>query len=284
MAYPSLKTRNMVLEIVLDKGVFVAGENTKIISELSIEASISKVGGKTKDNATIKVYGINESDIATLTTLNFKPNEVRKNHVILRAGYGDELGVAFQGDITKAWGDFSDVNTLFTLECTTGYFQSIALTKHTNIRGTVDAAIVFESLAKAAGLQFKNNGVNSKLNNPILEGAPIEQIQSLAKIIGIHANVEGNLLTIAKRGQPLHSNNLLLTPESGLINYPSIDENGILARMYFDPMLKYGELVEIKSKAPKTSGFWKVYSMITTLQNRGDAWYTDIKGSYYAGS
>lgn len=279
-----LSTRKLIMEITLDKGVFVANQNTKVITELAIEATITKVGGKTKDNATIKVYGMNEDDIATLTTLNFKPNEIRKNHVVLRGGYDDDIGIVFAGDITKAWGDYSDINTCFTMECITGYYHSVKLTNHTNVKGLFDAATLFKQLAAEAGLQFKNNGINIKLSNPILEGAPIEQIQTLAKQLGIHANIDGDLLIIASYGEPLHIGTILLTPESGLISYPKIDENGVIAEMFFDPSLRYGELIEIKSKAPKTSGFWKVYSMIHTLQNRGDTWKTEIKGSYYAGS
>ena len=268
--------------ITLDKEVFNSNNNQKIIRELTSDVQITKVGGKERDKATIVINGMLQDDISRLTTLSYKPLQVQKNRIEVWAGYDKELSLVFSGDIKTAQADFSNVNSPMAFECQTGHFIAAKALPPTHQQGSVRADMLFKRLANQAGLSYKNVNVNSAILNPVLQGSAIEQIQDLANQLQLQVNFDSDTLVVAKRGSVLHSGNPLLSVDTGLLGYPVITEKGLKIRCRFNPSIKFGGCIILKSESPianKINGIWKIFSLKTHLQNNAARWEQELECS-----
>ena len=291
----AMKIRNIEVHFALKKGTFDGSNNVKIIKGysynneiykdgISITAKINKEGGKSQDKANITIYGLLYRDIALLSTINFRPMQVVKNRVRVYVGYENNLSLVFEGDIIKAAASFSDVNEPFLVEAQSSYFNQIKLNENINIKGKINASKVFETLAKQTGLTYKNIDINDELDNPVLMGGSTDQIYNLGKKLGIQTKIDNGTLIVAKKNTPFSKSIFKISSQSGLLEYPRLDEKGISFRVRYNPNLHFGGVVDISSIVPKATGLWKIYSLEFLLENYHEKFEINIKASYLKSS
>ncbi len=286
-----MQIRTMEVHFALKNGTFDGSNNVKIIkgysyqnkvfkNGISMYARLNKEGGVSMDKLDLTVYGLLYKDIAMLSTINFRPLQVMKNRVRVFAGYGNDVSLIFEGDIIKAAGSFSDPNIPFKVEAQSGYFNKIKMNENVNIKGQIKASKVFETLAKQSDLTFQNVDVDDELDNPVLVGGSTDQILNLSKKLGVQAKIDSGSLIVAKRNTPLYKGILKIGKDSGLLNYPTLDEKGINFRMRFNKNIRFGSIVDISTIVPKASGLWRIYSIEYNLENYHERFEISIKASY----
>lgn len=279
-----LYTRQLQCKFILQSGEFEQGNNTKIVNNLTINATIHKtLNSNFTQEAHIIVYGMNKSDIAALSTLGYAPLIYEANKIEVYAQYeGEAPALAFSGYIVKAWAEFANPSRPMFFECQATYQQSINSAQPFNSMGSVSTSDAFSNLANSLGLSFQNNGVTGQLNNIILTGSPIAQLQQLAKQCEVTCVVDNNVVKIAPQGQALSNQILNINSESGLISYPVIDVWGVRFRMRYNPVLQIGQYIALQTTVPipKSTGQWFVFDMQSSLNNRYENWHTDVRCSY----
>ena len=279
-----LFTRQLQCKLILQSGTFNQGNNTKIVDNLTINATISKtLNNNFTQEASIIIYGMNKSDIAALSTLGYAPLIYEANQIEVYAQYeGMAPALAFTGYIVKAYAEFANPNRPMYFDCQATYQQAINNAQAFNSIGTVSTADAFNTLATGLGYSFQNNGVSGQLNNLILTGSPIAQLQQLAKQTDTMCVVDNNTVKIAPNGQALSNEILDINSESGLLSYPVIDIWGVRFRMRYNPVLQLGQYIHLSTSVPipKATGQWFVYDMQSSLNNRHENWYTDVRCSY----
>jgi len=282
-----LENRSIKVEIILDHGTFREGYNTKIITGDSTTGSsfriqIEKAGGFARDNAELTIYGMNEDDQSILSTLSYQPNEIRRNKIIISAGYNGEYVQYFAGEIMTANAIYADPSRAFHILAVAALFAGIDIAPHTNNPGTVSVAKLLQTLCTGAGLTLKNTGVILNSKNYIATGSYIDQIRSICDDFNLVYRIDNNVLSVAPQGIPLENTLVILNAGSGLLSYPTVDQNGVHFRCRFDPNIKFGNKVRIQSIVPKASGDWGIYSIQTALENRHEKWEISASGSLYA--
>lgn len=281
----SFSIKTIQIAVTLGKGNFSEGGNTKIIEGLSCDVSVQKPGLPEKNSAAVKIWGLKYEDMAQLTMLAFKPLESQHNLISIKAGEkGASLALIFQGEITSAFADFNAAPDVFMqFEADSGSYPQQIATPVTTVKGEAKADQLFSQFAAQAGYTYKNEGVTSSVQNAWFPGSPITKMEKLSKEIGCELIIDDGAIIILPAGQARAGNAVLLTKDTGLIGYPTFNQDGISCRCIFNPDLIYGGLIKVESIVPRASGVWRITKLthhITAYIPGGGNWESQIEASY----
>lgn len=86
------------------------GNNTITLKGLRVEAQISNAGAIGASSASIKIYGMTQSDMNKLSVIAIGNNQnvyTAQNYIELYAGDDKKMSKVFEGNIFQAWADYS---------------------------------------------------------------------------------------------------------------------------------------------------------------------------------
>ena len=268
MMTSSFVSRRIQVNFALAGGTFGSDpqhRNTKGVSGLRVNCEIKKMGTPAKNEAKLRIYGMSATDMNQLSTLGINPLAVRKNLIQVLAGDSDGLTTAFQGEITGAWVNYRTPPDLyFEVHAIAGFYPSIAPIHPTSLPGGVRAANIFQNLAQQMGAVFQNNGVTAVIQNPYLFGTAFDQARTLAQTLGIEFGLDDNVLYIAPKGQVRVPKGMVpvVSPSTGMKEYPIWDKQGLVVECLFDPLLQLGGSVVIAgSMVEKANGTWRIHGL-----------------------
>jgi hypothetical protein len=277
-----MKQKTIRTTIILAEGEFEDGTNTRIIEGLATTVDVTKNGLPEKNTAKIKIANLAMSDMEQMTFLAFRPLQNRKNKIMVEAGnQGEELSMVFKGDITSSFPDFSSApDVFFHIEAMTAGWSLCMNTSPTSVDGEMPVSQLMQKWATEAGFGLINNGITASVQNSTYNGSPIEQAQQCADEVGIELLIDDENFTIQSWDNP-RGDAVLLNPQSGLIGYPSFNNDGISARCFYDPKLKLGGQVKIESIVPRASGYWKLTKLTHALTAyTNGAWMSSFDGMW----
>lgn len=282
----SFRRRKIRVQITLSKGRFKNKEgNSIVLDDFGVVVKIDKSGPPEFGKASIEIYGLSLAVMSQLSTLSMRPLFTRRNYVNVFAG--DEfsgMSQVFAGSITSASADFNGAPEVkFKIEARIGYFGSVTAQGQGVINGAQPASSFIALQAKAAGLNFENQGVNASIQNSVFTGSPIEQARQAANQIGAELIIDDEKMILIGNGKSIKGNVPVLSSTSGLLGYPVMTQNGIECKAIFNPNFRFAGLVEIKSMVPKVSGQWRIiklsHSLAANLPGSGQ-WESSITAYY----
>lgn len=281
----SFSIKSIRLEITLGKGIFSEGGNTKIIEGLACQASIKKPGLPEKNSAAIQVWGLKYEDMAQLTMLSFRPLESQHNLISIYAGEaGQTLSLAFSGEITSAYADFNSApDVCMNFESDTGTFPKQIAAGPVTTKGEVRADNLFAQFSREAGYNYINEGVTSSVQNAWFPGSPLDKIIKLSRDVGCELIVDDRAIVVMPAGQARSGNAVLLSKDTGMIGYPTFNQDGIICKCIYSPDLQYGGLIKVDSIVPRASGTWRITNLTHDLgayQPDGGPWESQIEAAY----
>lgn len=307
---PLLRIRQLECKLILQSGQFNQGGNVKLVNSNFITSGVSTINATVHtslsnnftNSADVIVYGMNESDIAALSTLGYAALKYELNRIELYANYADQQkSLCFSGYIVRAWCDFSDPSRPMHFECQTTYQEALGDVTPTSIKGQIGVVDLFSKFASSLGYSLQNNDVIGILNNPIFTGSPIDQLKKLSKQTSSACVADKGVLKIAPLRFALSTSILNIDSNSGLLSYPTLDAWGVKLKIRYDPTLQIGQYIKLETivaipgletsiqvpratatvnRIPRANGRWYVYDMQSTLSNLHEPWYTDLKCSY----
>ena len=274
--------------ITLGKGTFGGGGNSKIIEGLATDVDITKPGLPEKNSASVSIANISLADMEQMTFLAFQPLQSLKNLITIEAGeQGKTLATVFKGEITSAYADYGSVPDVeFKIEALSGGYAAQIGAKPISVKGNAKAADLIKQFAKEIGYTFKNEGVAASVRNAVFNGSPIEKARSVADEVGAELLIDDDSMILMTYDKPRSGGAVLLTPETGLIGYPSFTSDGISFSCFFNPNLKQGGQVKIESIVPRASGYWKITKLshrLTAYRTGGGSWYSSVDAAYIGG-
>lgn len=284
----SFKLKTIRTTITLGKGTFGGGGNSKIIEGLATDVDITKPGLPEKNSASVSIANISLADMEQMTFLAFQPLQSLKNLITIEAGeQGKTLATVFKGEITSAYADYGSVPDVeFKIEALSGGYAAQIGAKPISVKGNAKAADLIKQFAKEIGYTFKNEGVAASVRNAVFNGSPIEKARSVADEVGAELLIDDDSMILMPYDKPRSGGAVLLTPETGLIGYPSFTSDGISFSCFFNPNLKQGGQVKIESIVPRASGDWKITKLshrLTAYRTGGGSWYSSVDAAYIGG-
>lgn len=146
--------------------------------------------------------------------------------------------------------------------------------------------------------KISNNLENKKLpRGKVFFGQPRDYLRDIAYENNGIFWIENNKLNLIKITDVLEDEAIVLTPETGLIGYPTQVDKGVQLRCLLDPRIKLNVLVKIDNSAVRRikgqrgslitpldqDGEYHVIKITHIGDTRGNDWYTDVMAVNRAG-
>jgi hypothetical protein len=228
------------------------GSNTITFPYLRTSARVANSGATIDQRATVRIWGVQQSEMYQLSTLGLVYNIVPKNVLTLAAGdLVNGFSTVFSGSILSAYGDYqAQPDVPFVFECVAGLAAGVAPVAPATFQGSTDVATIISGFARQLGMGFQNAGVNVKLSNPYFPGTVMDQLKACAAHAGIEVSFGANTLTIFPRGGSMSSSGVnapIISAQYGMIDYPVLTTQGIIVKTLFSPKIAFGGLVQVGS-------------------------------------
>lgn len=287
MSISGFTKKRIDLTITLGAGAY--GEtvgDTVTLTRHRMMADIALAGGETMGALQVRVFGLKQEMMNRLTTIGPTALELLGKNKVLMAAGDDENGmkVAYQGSIITAWADYSAApDVVFNLLAQTAGVQALKPVGALSYQGSADVAQIMSDLAKSMGFSFENQGVNVKLSNPYFPGTAWAQMRACARAANISATVDNDKLVISPKKGAIVGTVPLISPETGLVGYPSFTSHGLSLKTLYNTDIRLTGLVDVKSSV--VNGRYKVWGVSHSLSSElpGGPWFTTVEGFPYVG-
>lgn len=272
------------VQFTLGTGTFgTTGSNTVTISGLRISATLNIVAAPSMAQAQCRIFGMTLSQMNDLSAVTTQAFRLRKNVLTLSAGDATNgMSVVFIGIVTDAWADLNAApDVAFNVFSQTGLDNALAPAVPTSYPGQVNAADVMQTLATQMGYGFQNNGVSVIMATPYFPGTPRDQVMRCAETAHIDWVIDKNVLAIWPQGSNRGAANVVISPETGMVGYPTYMSNGISLKTLYNPNIEICKTVQVKSQLDVASRDWIVQSVSHTLESNvpNGAWFTSLTGT-----
>jgi hypothetical protein len=242
--------------------------NTLVLEGMRVAARVQSVA-RLATQADIRIFGMKAADMDALTVAWANPPVVLDHLVILEADNGAGYVQVFKGTITEAQPDYPGMpNVSFNLLAVTGYFRKINPAEPTSYPASADIDTIAAGFAGQMDLSFVNGGAFGTLSEgAYFWGTLWDQLAQACDATNTDFYVFGDTLLITAAGAPATQEpSVILTPQSGLIGYPSYERSGLIVTAIFDPAFTCGTPLEIRSAVPSATGRWYPYSLTHFLE------------------
>lgn len=281
----SFTRRKIEVKFQLGLGAFGEGPfDTVVVSGLRVQANILKAGGSSMGEAQLRIFGLPPALLNKLTALTSVTMMQRKNVVTVTAGDDvSGMAVVFKGTIAEGWVDLNSVpDSTLHIKSYAGLFQKIAPVPPSSWPAHADAAEIMKTLAKLMGFDFENNGVSVMLSTPYLPGTAWEQARRCAEQANIEWTIEDDVLAIWPKGGLRGSVvTTLVSPDTGMVGYPSYNGVGVSITSLFDHTLHYGRAATVQSGIKNACGDWYISAVSHDLESETPSgqWFTHFQGN-----
>lgn len=271
--------------ITLGSNTFDAkGSNQITLEGYRASVKIDKAGGAQMSTLRSQIYGVKQSDINSITTLQWKPGDQISNTVEVYAIDGPQETLVFSGYIVNAWGNYQAMPDVFLeIQAQHAYFAQLTPIPPRSYKGQIDVATVMAQIAASftPPLAFENNGVSVQLSDVYLANTGLEQAKSLAKAAGVTLYVDDTILAICPPNTPRGGLIPQISNQTGMNGYPTFDGTGINFQTLFNPSIKFGGSIEVITSLPQAAGQWIVTSVGHNLESEkpNGAWTSTVRGN-----
>ena len=294
-----------ILSYSFDKQASGSSTSTGTLKFEGLRSSFSCqiAAGSSGTNCEIEIWGMTLSHMNELTTLAPNVNFANNNQISVSAGDSNGTSLVFKGPIVMAYCDATNSPSIvFRISSNGGNWINNMPSEVTSTKGSGDVATIAKQLAGKMGLAFVDKGVNVKLSNPYFWSNYGRQLDTLCEHANIECCVDRGTLTIAPRPDapgtgtgatvpgvatgitttsgttPSSGSGILIAPETGMVGAPAFTTSGIVVRTMFNPALKWGDQITVKSQLQPACGQWTIQSLYCDLQCRmpGGRWFSTI--------
>lgn len=283
MTVSSYTPKQLRITLVLDDpntSFAVTGTNTLVLTGLRCVAVINAVASLSTD-ADLQIFGMLPTDMNALTVVWFNQPVFLNHTVKIEANSGTGWVEVFFGTMTEAQPDYSSApDVAFHIQASFGYFAKVSSAAPASYQGPTPVATMAQNVANLLGLAFENNGVNAVLANAYYPGSLWDQLKAMCQAAAIDFYIDGNTLAICPATSPRANVPLVvLNKDSGLINQPVIERNGISIQCLWTPGIVGGGIIEVQgTRIPAANRQWNPYHLTHTLEavKPGGAWFSEL--------
>lgn len=269
--------RKVKIDFNINEDQFSNGTNTLSVEGLRCIASINNINGYSQGELSLRIYGMPIADMNRLTNLGKLYMASRNYQVTVSAG-DDVSGLTtiFTGTIYQARIIYDQPNVCLEVESTAAFFQKLTPGNPFSAKGSVKLSDAVRSMLPNGYTLVDNQNVTAVINNPYYSDSGIQQIKQICADAGINCDIRNNTVYIWPAGGSIDNNPVSVSPENGLIAYPTYQPNGITIETEFNPNIVNGKKINLKSDAVGTTGEWiaVVVNHQVSSELPGGPWFT----------
>jgi hypothetical protein len=245
---------------------------------LKVVFQVEKTSESNANTAKISIFNMSDEGRALA--------EAAKAFVLLEAGYRDNFGQLFIGDITRAYISRQGPDWVTTVECGDG---AEAL-RSTHIDKSYAPDTDYQDIIKDVAQSFVDQGkvvIGSLLGlkseksqtGLSVSGNSKAVLDDLAQKQGLEWSIQDESVQILPKDKDSGRQAVLLTPQTGLIGSPIRREveggAGVEFTALIQVALSPGRLVQIESR--QVSGIFKLRQVSFAGDTHGQSWYANGK-------
>jgi len=239
---------------------------------------IEKAGGVQMSTLRARVFGVAQSDMNSITTLQWRPGWKIPNTVEV---YATDDHLVFAGNIVNAWGDYQNMPQVFLhIQAQSAFYNQLKAIPPRSFKGGVNSADAIRQICGDLGYTFENNGVSTVLTDMYLPNTGMEQIKDIARAANCDVYLDDNVLAITPINGSRTVDIPLISKDSGLVGYPTFDSVGVNFLTLFNPAIVFGGTVKLETDNIHAAGEWIVTSITHRLgsERPGGAWVSNVRG------
>lgn len=261
------------------------------ISGARARCRIRNAGVPAGSTAEIAIYGLRQSLINQLTSLNAVGNKVFKNSILVGAGASSGssasaaaatattlltpsgLPIVYGGTIWFAYGDYNNQPDVALRIISQGALApSVISAAPSSFTGPTSVVKLMQGFASQLGVPLENNGVTGALSNPYYPGTLMQQVYRAAFDAGINAQLVdgGTKLAIWPiGGSRVNAGSVpLISPATGMIGYPTFSPAGfMIVKMIYNPNVLFGGNIRVQSNIEQANKTWTVRHLDLALDS-----------------
>lgn len=289
-----LKTRYIVVKLILDTNTFPNSASTKIIrsdstsNTVAVEATISKATGWLANHAHVTIYGLLNTDIEAFSRFSRTTlSPFAQNWIEIYAGYElDNTGLptfVYRGQVIFAYPDYNNANRPFTIISQAGIYDATNPVNAYSIQGNVSIDTVLRNIIgqNSYYTYVPRGNLDMIIENPYFYGGMIPQLKDVCSHYGLQYNIDGNQVIVAPLNVPLNKNLVTIDATSGLLGYPVGNDTGFDVKIRFNPAIQFSQYIRIQSYNILANADWYINGIIHTLQTKNDEWSSMLKVNAY---
>jgi hypothetical protein len=264
----------------------------KLYQGLDLDFDVDRHDGSDPNKATIKVANLSATERAYV--------QAKGKRATLSAGYGNP-GIIFNGGITRAFHERQGGDVVTTLECTDGgQALQLASVDIALEAGATDAQVLERCLqvlaAQGIGRGFIAEFKPKAYTQAFCYSGPVKRLlDNLCKRQQLAWGIEGGLVEVVKPGpirkeitnigvsgmvDEIHSiRGVLLSPETGLIGFPSQKGNLVLAKSLLNPSLAPRRALKLQSSQTLLNGVYMIQKAKFLGNTRSGDFTVDIEAA-----
>jgi hypothetical protein len=261
------------------------------LADFDVSFRIEKTLKPEPNTLELAIFNLNPDHRAALEEL--RPKETTPTRGIpckIEAGYGDELSLLWLGDLRTVESQSNGPDWITNLTSGDGEkaYQNArinvsygpATPLETALRAMVRAlGVDGGNLAKVVA-KLRQGGSAMLPAGAGLSGQAAQHLDNFARSADLEWSIQDGALQILERGKALSTKAIELTPETGLIGSPTVDNEGLLkARMLVIPDVRPGTLLVVKSQ--RVEGNYRTEKAVWDCDTSGGPWYVDVEASRY---
>ena len=201
---------------------------------------------------------------------------------------GAQAGVIFRGDVREVSSTYMPPDWETYVEGGDGERQiRTARINKSYAKGT-SVEVIMRDMAKAMKVNIGNaakralasgslEGAGKEfLNGVTVSGSAYREMEAIVRSAGKELSVQNGNLQILDRGQALQDVSVILTPDTGLIGSPTVNDKGIVSiRALMNPAIVPGRQLELRSRS--VTGRLRAIRCDYVGDTEGEDWYVDVE-------
>lgn len=253
---------------------------------------VSKSLKKEPNTCEINVWNLNEDQRSQLEQLAPKGKKATSGVPCrLDVGYGTELSQIWLGDLRTVDSRNEGPNWITRVASGDGEkaWQNAQLhvaygpktPVETVLRALVRALGVGEGNVARVASNLRLKGVGSVLTHGTqVSGRVARELDAWARSADLEWSIQDGSIQFLERGKALSEKAIRLSPATGLIGSPTVDQEGTLScRMLIQPDVRPGTLLVLDARRVK--GNYKITKANWTGDTTGDDWTIDVEATRY---
>lgn len=257
--------------------LIVAGMDQGLdLSGLRIRFSVKRSDAQTPNAAEIRVY-------------NLAPNTVRQirdefTRVILQAGYEENFGVIFDGDIKQVkFGREGGTDTYVDIAAGDGdAAYNFAVVNTTLAAGARQSDQIRAALAPMAERGVTAGYIDTSDDRALPRGKAMfgmsrDYLRRSADTTATTWSIQDRKVQFVKRTGLLPGQAVALSSATGLVGVPEVTNEGVYIRSLLNPLLVIGGQVQV-SGSTDADGIYRILVVEHTGDTHGNEWYSTITG------
>jgi len=247
---------------------------------LDVAFNVAKSLKPEPNTAEIQIWNLNADHRSQL-------EEAEQVPVSIEAGYEGETARLFLGNLRTAISVREGPDIVTTLQSGDGEKEVKTKRINTSVNpGTANDAVL-KQVIKSLGVGLGNtdeivNGLSFKSvgqlwpSGTVLSGSAARNMTQLAESFGLEWSIQDGAIQLLQKGTALAQLDVAITPNTGLIGSPSVDNEGILScQTLLIPEIFPGRTITLESE--RLSGRYRVEQCVYTGNTGGADWYIDLE-------